>query len=132
MPRARTSRFHPNPAPRHPRSEPPVLVAGESDLATRLGVYTIFFDIPRFEVVYFRLVIESWEDGAVARTMEPSREGDPERTLVVALVVPDYLEACLRRLARLCLEIDGVQVQSTPELHEALRVDLTKRPSTDE
>lgn len=131
MPRARTSRFHPRPAPLHPRGQPPVLVAGEAELAARLGVYTIFFDIPRFEVVYFRLVIESWEDGAVARTMEPFREGDRTRTLVVALVVPDFLEACLRRLARLCAEIDGVQVPGTPALHEALRVDLSARPADD-
>jgi hypothetical protein len=131
MPRARTSKFHPPPAPLHAHAGPAVLAAGQADFAPGLGVYTIFFDIPRFEVVYFRLVIESWEDGAVARTMEPVREGDRTRTLVVALVVPDFLEPCLRRLGRLCSEIDGVQVSSTQELHEALRVDLSARPESD-
>jgi hypothetical protein len=105
--------------------EPLVLEAGENEFAPGLGVYTFFFDIPRFEVVYFRLVIESWEDGAVARTIHRYSRSDRTRTLVVALVVPDFLDPCVRRLGRLCAEIDGTQVRSTPELHEALRRDLS-------
>jgi len=123
MSRSRTSK------PKEPRierapAEPAVLVVDGADYAAKLGVYTLFFVIPRFEVVYFRLVLESWEDGAVARTIRRFEEDDRTRTLVVALVVPDFLESCVRRLARLCAEIDGVQVRSTPELHEALHEDL--------
>jgi hypothetical protein len=126
MPRARTSKSraaHMDRPRRH--TSPPVLASGEAELARELGVYTFFFDIPRFEVVYFRLVLESWEDGAVARTIERCYQGDATRSLVVALVVPDFLEPCVRRLSRLCAEIDGAQVPSTAALHEALRADLT-------
>jgi hypothetical protein len=127
MPRARTSKSRLAP-PRRAQSAPPsVLVADAADFDAKLGVYTLFFDIPRFEVVYFRLVIESWEDGAVARTILRHLEDDPARTLVVALVVPDFLEPCLRRLGRLCAEIDGVQVPGTPALLEALREGLASR-----
>ncbi len=126
MPRAHTSKSRKAAARLRsgPAAPPPVLVADDAEYAAKLGVYTLFFDIPRFEVVYFRLVLESWEDGAVARTMRRFLEGDVTRSLVVALVVPDFLEPCLRRLARLCAEIDGTQVRSTPALQEALRADL--------
>ena len=97
-----------------------------------LGVYTLFVVVPRSEVVYFRLVVESWEDFAVVRTMQRFYEGDPARpakgvrgrSVVVVMAVPDFIEPCARGLARLCAEVDGVRLSSTPELREALRRDL--------
>lgn len=89
-----------------------------------LGVYTLFVEVPRAEVVYFRLVVESWEDYAVPRTAERFLEGDRTRSLVVLLAVPDFIEPCLRRLAILCDEIDGQRVPATPEAQAALRSDL--------
>ena len=103
-----------------------------------LGVYTLFVLVPRSEVVYFRLVVESWEDFAVVRTVQRFYEGDrlppargvPTRSVVVVLAVPDYIEPCARGLARLCAEVDGIQVPSTTQLREALRRDLLDADAT--
>ncbi len=112
--------------PRVPTTEaPPVLIdAGAAEYDAGLGVYTLFLDVPRAEVVYFRLVVESWEDFAVARTMDRFAPGDRRRSIVVAMAVPDFIRPCARALARLCAEIDGRQLLSTPALREALRRDL--------
>jgi hypothetical protein len=124
MPRARITRAR---AERTAATGPVTIVADEAELDAELGVYTLFFLIPRAEVVYFRLVLESWEDGAVARTIDRFHEGDRSRSVVVAIVVPDFLDPCVRRLARLCEEIDGVPVRTTPRLREALRAGLAGR-----
>lgn len=121
MPRARITRAR---AERTAATGPVTIVADESEFDAELGVYTLFFVIPRAEVVYYRLVLESWEDGAVARTIDRFVEGDQTRSVVVALTVPDFLDACVRRLALLCEEIDGMQVRTTPRLREALRAGL--------
>jgi len=36
------------------------VTAAAADYDAELGVWTLHFDIPRSEVVYFRLVVESW------------------------------------------------------------------------
>ncbi|MFN2377896.1 MAG: hypothetical protein ABR538_15280 [Candidatus Binatia bacterium] len=106
--------------------------AGEHEFDAVLGVYTIFLVVPRVEVVYSRLVVESWEDFAVPRTVQRFWQGDPGRglagddrfSLVVVLAVPDFIQPCARGLERICREIGGFQVPSTPGLCEALRRDL--------
>lgn len=100
------------------------VVTDQTEYDPVLGVYTLFFVIPRVEVVYFRLIVESWEDCAVPRTMQRFCEDDRTRSLVVVIAVPDFLAPCARRMARLCGEIDGRQVLSTPPLREQLRRDL--------
>jgi hypothetical protein len=102
----------------------PVIDAGPSEYDDVLGVYTIFLDIPRAETVYVRLVVESWEDFAVPRTVERFTSGDPGRSLVVMLTVPDFIEPAARGLARLCAEVGGFQVKSRSDLRESLRRDL--------
>lgn len=102
----------------------PPIDAGEQQYDALLGVYTLFLVVPRTEVVYFRLVIESWEDFAVPRTMLRFCPDDRSRSVVVVLAVPDFIGPCARRLARLCMEVDGRQVAVTPELRDALRRDL--------
>jgi len=102
----------------------PLIEAGLSEYDDVLGVYTIFLDIPRAETVYVRLVVESWEDFAVPRTVERFTPGDPGRSLVVMLTVPDFLEPAVRGLARLCAEVGGFQVRSREDLRESLRRDL--------
>lgn len=89
-----------------------------------LGIYTLYVLVPRAEVVYFRLVVESWEDIAVVRTMQRFSEQDRGRSVVVVMAVPDYIEPCLSGLARLCVEVDGVRMPVTPLLREALRRDM--------
>lgn len=110
----------------------PAIEAGGDEHDAVLGVYTLFVVIPRAEVVYFRLVVESWEDFAVPRTVQRFYEGDPgrgipadpRRSLVVVLAVPDFVGPCVHHLARLCRETGGVQVPSTPALRATLRRDL--------
>jgi hypothetical protein len=89
-----------------------------------LGVHTLYVLVPRAEVVYFRLVVESWEDIAVVRTMQRFSDEDRGRSVVVVMAVPDYIEPCRSGLARLCAEVDGLRVPVTPMLREALRRDL--------
>lgn len=116
-----------------------VVDAAEYDEA--LGVYALFLVIPRAEAAYFQVVVESWENVAVARTVHrfwsderdaapPGRrpKGAPTRCLVVAVAVPDFAETCARRLARLCAELGGEQVRTTPELRERLRRSLLDDP----
>jgi hypothetical protein len=95
---------------------------GEYDAV--LGVFTLFVLVPRAEVVYFRLVVESWEDIAVVRTMQRFSESDRRRSVVVVMAVPDYIEPCRSGLARLCSEVDGVPVPVTAQLRDLLRRDL--------
>ena len=98
--------------------------AGVAGFDDALGVYTFFLRIPRAEAVYFRLVVESWEDFAVVRTVERFHEGDRGRSVVVVMAVPDYVGPCSQSLARLCAEVGGEQVESTPERRTSLRRDL--------
>jgi hypothetical protein len=111
----------PAPTTENPANE---IDAGEAEYDGLLGVYTLFFVVPRADVVYVRLVIESWEDFAVPRTMDRFHEGDRARQVVVVLAVPDYIGPCVRRLARLCGETGSVQIPTSPLLREALRRDL--------
>jgi hypothetical protein len=107
-----------------PTTEVPVLETGDAEFDAALGVYTLFLDIPRAETSYVRLVVESWEDFAVPRTIERFAGGDPARSVVVVMTVPDFVEPAARGLARLCAEVGGFQVRSRPDLREALRRDL--------
>jgi hypothetical protein len=100
------------------------IVVDEADYDDMLGVYALFLVVPRADVVYVRLVVESWEDFAVPRTMDRFHEGDRARQVVVVLAVPDFIGPCARRLARLCEETGAVPLASTPALREALRRDL--------
>jgi hypothetical protein len=100
------------------------ILSDASEYDAVLGVYTLFVLVPRVEVVYFRLVVESWEDFAVVRTMQRFCEDDRSRSVVVVMAVPDFIEPCAKGLARLCTEVEGVQVPSTRQLREALRRDL--------
>lgn len=97
-------------------------VASAYDAA--LGVYALFVAIPRRETTYFRLVVESWDDYAVPRTVERFCADDPTRSLVVVMAVADFIEPCARRLAILCREVDGRVVLSSTALLESLRRDL--------
>lgn len=103
---------------------PVVVDAGPAEFDPVLGVYTLFFDIPRAETSYMRLVVESWEDFGVPRTLERFTPADASRSLVVVMTVPDFVEPASRGLARLCREIGARQVPSRPELRESLRRDL--------
>lgn len=89
-----------------------------------LGVHPVFVDLPRAEVVYFRLVVESWEHVAIPRTVQRWSTEDRERCLVVALVVPDFVEPALRWMARLAAEVDARPVVPDAQMLADLRRDL--------
>jgi hypothetical protein len=107
-----------------PTSDPPAVTAGEADFDPALGVYAIFVSLAREETVYFRLVVESWEDFAVVRTVERFDPVDRSRSILVLMVVPGYLAPCVASLASLCAEVEGWQVPGTPGFRAALRRDL--------
>lgn len=110
----------------------PAICADESHYDAALGVYTLFLTVPRVETVYFRLVVESWEDFAVARTMQRFDPDDPSRSIVVVMAVAGYLAPCVKSLSRLAAEIGGRQVPATDALREALRQDiLDAKPELD-
>ncbi len=89
-----------------------------------LGVHPVFVDLPRVEVVYFRLVVESWEHVAIPRTVQRWSSEDRERCLVVVLVVPDFVEPALRWMARLAAEVDARPVVADAQMLAELRLDL--------
>lgn len=96
------------------------LAVSESEFDAGLGVYTLFFRLPREEVVFFKAVVESYEDLAGGRTMERFCGEDGRDALIVLLAVPDTIEWTARVLGRLCRETLAVPVASTPELRRAL------------
>ena len=100
--------------------------ARRADYDEKLGVYTLFVEIPRSEIVFFHLVVESWEDLAVARTMERYSEGDRTRAVVVVLAVPDFIDETLRRLERLMGDAGACRVDAPAALRDALRRDLSE------
>ena len=67
----------------------PMIDAGEQEYDAVLGLFALFFVIPREEAVYFRLVVESWEDFAVVRTMQRFCDDDRTRSVVVVMAVRD-------------------------------------------
>jgi len=97
--------------------------SGPGEYDDVLGVYTLFLAVPREETVYFRLVVEAWEDYAVTRTMERFY-GDGTRSLLVVMAAPDYVGPCARSLARLAAEVEAWQVPSSADLRASLRRDL--------
>jgi hypothetical protein len=104
--------------------EPVSIEAADADFDAELGCYTLFLSVPRKQTVYFRLVVESWEDFAVARTMVRFDPGDPARSIIVVMAVRDYLQPCTKSLARLAREVGARQVPATTAIVEALRRDL--------
>lgn len=121
----------PEPAPGRESAASSFPVVPE-DFDQALGVYPIFVRVPRAEIAYFRLIVESWENLAVVRTMQRFHEpqgsrlakGERGQAVVVVLAVPDFIEACVRGLERLCAEVDAVRLEATEERREAVRRDL--------
>ncbi|MFN2424935.1 MAG: hypothetical protein ABR587_00660 [Candidatus Binatia bacterium] len=114
----------PAPTPLHEKGSAPTPILVDDQFDAVLGVYAIFVLVPKSEVAYFRLVVESWEDFAVVRTMPRLSGDDPHQQMVVVMAVPDFIEPCARGLSRLCVEVEGRQVPATPELCQSVRRDL--------
>lgn len=93
---------------------------GEVD--ARLGVVPVFLSVARADLIYVKVLLESFEGIGVMRSEEPFY-GD-ERALIVLLIVPDAVrdaEAVLDDAARVTdLRMETV----APERLERLRDDL--------
>ncbi|HYB98924.1 MAG TPA: hypothetical protein VEC57_07270 [Candidatus Limnocylindrales bacterium] len=97
----------------------------EAELDAGLGVYTLFFSVPRFEIVFFKLVIESYEGLASGRSMDRHPGDDEGRVLEAVLAVPDLIEDTRRMLSWLLEATDAVQVPSSSALRRELREALS-------
>jgi hypothetical protein len=59
-------------------------------LLADLGVYVAFLAVPRPQVIYVKLLVEAYEEIAVARSNEHVH--DPATAEVVVLAVPDFID----------------------------------------
>lgn len=108
--------------PREPITE--TIDTGDAQFDAEGGVYTLFFSTPRRHIAYFKLMIEAYEGIAVGRTMERFYDQARTRSLVVVMVVPDFLADAAALLRRLVADTESLQVGATAELREELRRDL--------
>ena len=99
---------------------------GPAELDAALGVYTLFFSVPRRDIVFFKLLIESYEGIASGRSMQRFLDGGDDRALEVVLAVPDFIDAARAVLACLLDATGSVQLPSTPELRKQLRAALAE------
>jgi hypothetical protein len=67
------------------------------DVDPHLGARVAFVSLPRQDVLYFKVLLESYEGVAAYRTQEPHHA--PGRALVAVLVAPDFAAAAVRILA---------------------------------
>ncbi len=84
----------------------------------RLGVHAVFFTVPRPEVVYVKLLIESYEGIGIARSMEPNFERGI--ALLVLLAVPDFAALTAGVLAELTQAGIVTIVEPTAEMRDEL------------
>ncbi len=84
------------------------------------GVYTLFFSVPRPQIAYFKLMIEAYEGVAVGRTMQRFYDEARTRSLVVVMVVPDFIAAAVALFEGLVVDTGAFQVAATAELQEEL------------
>ncbi len=108
--------------PRAPITEP--IDTGPEQFDAEGGVYTLFFSVPRPQIAYFKLMIEAYEGVAVGRTMQRFYDEGRTRSLVVVMVVADFLAAAVALLERLAEDTGALQVCATPELQEELHRNL--------
>ena len=94
-------------------SDPATIVVPEVD--PRLGACVVFVSIPRAEVIFFKVLLESYEGVAAYRTQNP--EHVPGRALVAVLVAPDFAADAAEILAEM-------RASAGIEPHAASRTDL--------
>lgn len=107
---------------REPITEP--IDTGGAQLDAQGGVYTLFFSVPRPQIAYFKLMIEAYEGVAVGRTMQRFYDEGRTRSLVVVMVVPDFITAAAALLQTLAVDTGALQVPATSELQNELRDNL--------
>lgn len=81
-----------------------------------LGAHVVFVSLPREQVIFFKVLLESYEGIAAYRTQDPEHE--PGRALVAVLVPPDFAAEAAAVLAS-TIESAGVEIR--PASREDLR-----------
>ena len=72
-----------------------------------LGTYPLFVSVARAEVIYLKVLLESFEGVACFRTQDP--EHVPGRALVAVLAAPDFADDLLAILSEAAASADIVQ-----------------------
>jgi hypothetical protein len=88
----------------------------------RLGVHLVFVSVPREEVIFVTVLLESFEGIAAHRTQDP--EHVPGRALIAVLAPPDFVEDTRRILAEIVESADVVVHAPTSVEIEKLYGDL--------
>jgi len=91
-------------------------------LDPKLGVHVIFVSVPREEVIFVKVLLESFEGVAAYRTQDA--EHVPGRALIAVLAPPDFLDDTRRILAEIVETADVVAVAPTPADLARLYADL--------
>ena len=76
-----------------------------------LGAHALFVSVARAEVIYFKVLLVSFEGVAAYRTQDP--EHVPGRALIAVLVAPDFADDAAAIVAEAAAAADIVQ--HTPE-----------------
>jgi hypothetical protein len=99
-----------------------MLIASLPPVDEELGVHPVFVSLPREDLIYLKVLLESFEGIGVMRSEEPFYESN--RALVVLLIVPDSAADALRLLN----EVRGVTALAVESVErsriERLRRDL--------
>jgi hypothetical protein len=72
-----------------------------------LGVHAVFLSTPREEVIYVKVLLESYEGVASYRTQNPEHE--PGRALIAVLVAPDFARDATAVLEAIAATTGAVQ-----------------------
>jgi hypothetical protein len=98
-------------------------------LDARLGVHVIFVSVPREEVIFVKVLLESFEGVAAYRTQDA--EHVPGRALIAVLAPPDFVADTRRILAEIRESADLVAHAPTPAELEKLNSDLFDSGASD-
>lgn len=87
-----------------------------------LGVHPVFLNVARCDLIYVKVLLESFEGIGVMRSEEPFYEDD--RALIVLLIVPDAADDALQLLNEARGVTDLALEPADPDRAERLRSDL--------
>jgi len=91
-------------------------------LDARLGVHVLFVSVPRAEVLFVKILLESFEGVAAYRTQDA--EHVPGRALIAVLAPPDFVTDTRCILAEIRESADVVTHAPTPGELAKLYADL--------
>jgi hypothetical protein len=98
-------------------------------LDARLGAHVIFVSVPREEVLFVKVLLESYEGIAAYRTQDA--EHVPGRALIAVLTPPDFVEDARRVLGEMGDSADLTAHAPTTQEIERLYADLFDPETTD-